>query len=69
MYTAVNQALATTSHAELDRKALWAFVYAREKLTFAKRLADIRVWVEGYRQGQRGIMVSPISGRVEGWGR
>ena len=58
MYEAVDQALRETIHAELDRKALWAFVYAREKLTFDKRLADIRVWVKGYREGQRGIMVS-----------
>lgn len=59
MFAAVNEALRTADHAELDRKALWGFIYAREKLTFAKRLSDIRLWVQGYREGQRGIMVGP----------
>ena len=57
MFAAVNEALRTADHAELDRKALWGFIYAREKLTFAKRLSDIRLWVQGYREGQRGIML------------
>jgi hypothetical protein len=62
MFKAVNDALSQTSHEDLDRKALWAFIYAREKLTFTKRLADIRTWVQGYRDGQRGVMVSPYIG-------
>jgi hypothetical protein len=63
LFDTVNNALAQVTHSELDRRALWAFIYAREKLTFAKRLSDIRMWVQGYKEGQRGVMVSPLSCR------
>ena len=58
MFDGVTQALSQITHSELDRQALWAFIYAREKLTYAKRLSDIRMWVQGYKEGQRGVMVS-----------
>jgi len=58
MFDGVTQVLSQITHSELDRQALWAFIYAREKLTFAKRLSDIRMWVQGYKEGQRGVMVS-----------
>lgn len=63
-FDSITRALATVSNSELDRKALWAFMFAREKLTHTKRISDVLEWAQGWKEGQRGVLVSQ-SVRVE----
>lgn len=56
-FEAVEQALKTHTASEMDQKALWAFIYARQKLTFAKSLSDIVKWTSAYQEGQRGVLI------------
>jgi hypothetical protein len=42
---------------ELDEKALWAFMFAREKFTTRQKLYEVEKVVETWRAGGRGLQL------------
>jgi hypothetical protein len=42
---------------ELDEKALWAFMFAREKFTTRQKLYEVEKVVETWRSGGRGLQL------------
>lgn len=42
---------------ELDEKALWAFMFAREKFTTQRKVEEVRESVELWRAGGRGLQL------------
>jgi hypothetical protein len=54
-YTSSSHTEAAAGGGTLDEKALWAFMYARERFTTRAKAREVRRVVEAYQGGGRGL--------------